>query len=166
MSTKKQRCFIETYLSTWNAARAAEAAGYRHPRIAGARLLAHPEVKAAIAERMKQISMTADEVIARLAQQARADVSLFLHSNGEPNWDMVQKYGYLIKRITKTRSGWQIELHDAQQALMIIAKAQGLLVDRVQQNQMQTQVTFYLPEKELGLPPTHDGGEEEGDGNG
>ena len=164
MTTKKQRCFIETYLSTWNATRAAEIAGYKHPNVAGASLLRHPEVKAAIAERMKQISMTADEVIARLAQQARADVSVFLRSSGEPDWEMVQKYGYLIKRITKTRSGWQIELHDAQQALMIIAKAQGLLVDRVQQNQMQTQVTFYLPEKEPGLPP-HDGKGEDGDGN-
>jgi len=150
MLTKKQRCFIETYLSTWNATKSAEIAGYGHPNVAGARLLTHPEVKAAIEERLKQISMTADEVIARLAQQARSDISIFLKSNGEPDWGMVQQYGYLIKRITKTRSGWQIELHDAQQALMIIAKAQGLLVDRVQQNQMQTQVTFYLPEKEPG----------------
>ena len=148
MLTKKQRCFVENYLATWNATRSAEAAGYRHPNVAGTRLLSHPEIKAAVADRMRQISMTADEVIARLAQQARADVSLFLHSNGEPNWDMVQKYGYLIKRITKTRSGWQIELHDAQQALNIIAKAQGLLVDRVQQNQMQTKVSIYLPQKD------------------
>lgn len=110
--------------------------------------MSHPEIKAAVAERMRQISMTADEVIARLAQQARADISIFLQPNGEPDWDMVKKFGYLIKRITKTRSGWQIELHDAQQALAIIAKAQGLLVDRVQQNQMQAQVSIYLPQKD------------------
>ncbi len=148
MVTKKQQRFIEAYLATWNATRAAQEAGYKYPNKQGPALLKMPSVSAVISERMRQISMTADEVIARLAQQARADISLFLRLNGEPNWDMVQKYGYLIKRITKTRLGWQIELHDAQQALNIIAKSQGLLVDRVQQNQMQTQVSIYLPQKD------------------
>lgn len=150
MTTQKRQRFIEAYLATWNATRAAQEAGYSYPNKQGPFLLKQPDVAAAIAERMREIALAADEVLARLGQQARADISIFLNPDGEPNWEMIQRYGYLIRRISKARGGWQIELHDAQQALMLIAKAQGLLVDRVQQNQVQSQVNIYLPQKDEG----------------
>lgn len=90
--------------------------------------------------------METDEILARLSQQARADISPYLLSSGEPNWDVIRQAGHLVKRVAKNRNGWVVELHDAQSALAILAKARGLMVERVLQN--QSQVNIYLPKKE------------------
>jgi phage terminase small subunit len=78
--TDKRRQFIASYLCSLNASEAARQASYS-PKTAdkiGARLLADPEVRAEIdrlkAERVERTKVDADIVLARLWEQANADM--------------------------------------------------------------------------------------------
>jgi hypothetical protein len=57
--TGAQKIFVERYVSTNDAAYAAEKAGYAHPRIAGNTFLQRPNVKAAIHEQITERSLKA-----------------------------------------------------------------------------------------------------------
>lgn len=134
----KQRMFVERYLQCWNATQAAKDSGYS-PDSAyqlGWLNLRHPAIKAAIAERIAEAAMSADEVLARLAEQARADMSDFLKVNGRVTLDLKQAAArdklHLIKKYQKGRNGVTIELVDAQAALQLLGKHLGLLHDRVE----------------------------------
>jgi phage terminase small subunit len=144
----KQRMFVEAYLSTWNATEAARQANYTHPDVQGPRLLGYVGIRATIDARLKEKAMGTDEVLARLAEQARVSIADFTTSKivnltndkGEPtgetiqmvelDWEKVQARGHLIKSITNTRHGPRIELHDGQTALIQLGKAQRLFVER------------------------------------
>jgi hypothetical protein len=78
--------------------------------------------------------MAADEVLARLAEHARGDLSEFLaDDNGAIDWDAVGEKGRLLKRVTHTKGKQSsIELYDAQTALALLAKHHGLLRDSTQ----------------------------------
>lgn len=149
--TNKQRKFVECYLTHWNATRAAEEAGYAHATHQAWRILQQPEIQAEVKARLAEAAMEADEALARLSQHARADISPYLLlENGEPNWEAIRAAGHLVKKVAKGRMGWTLELHDAQTALITILKKYGLLTDRVEQHQTQTQVNIYLPQKDNG----------------
>lgn len=148
--TARQRIFVENYLATWNATRSAEKAGFAWPDKQGPRLLKDPLVQRAIEERMNAAAMPANEVLARLTQQARADFGEFLLSNGEVDWEKARNNGYLIKSVTKSPRGTRVEIYDAQAALLALARHHGLLTERVEQHTTQTQVNLYLPEKNGG----------------
>lgn len=75
----KQRAFVDFYLSSnFNATRAARIVGYAQPHSQGPRLLENVGIQSAISERMSQVAMEADEVLRRLANYARFDVSEFV----------------------------------------------------------------------------------------
>lgn len=79
--TEKQRLFVFAYLSNgFNATQAAIVAGYS-PKTAysiGWNLLKKVEIQAAIQEQMESYAMPAYEVMARLGNQARLDISPFI----------------------------------------------------------------------------------------
>jgi phage terminase small subunit len=77
--TNKQKVFVETYLRCWNATKAAKAAGYsaKTARTMGSENLAKPDVQAIIQARLVELKMFSDEVLLLLADQARADMTLF-----------------------------------------------------------------------------------------
>ena len=75
--TDKQRAFIDHYLVCLNATEAARLAGYKSPRQMGSENLSKPYIRQQIDKRLKSKTMTADEVIARLDEQARADIGVF-----------------------------------------------------------------------------------------
>lgn len=138
--TNKQKAFIEEYLCDFNATRAAERAGYSGDDnvlgAQGSRLLRNVKVAEKVSERLTESAMSADEVLARLADQARADIADFITLNqetGEPRVDLrgVEGKTHLIKSIQQTAHGVKIELHDAQAALEKIGRAHGLFTDRV-----------------------------------
>lgn len=134
MITKRQRVFIEEYLTCWNASEAARRAGYSHPTKLGSRMLAMNEIAAEIGERMRQKAMTADEAIARLAQHARGSMDDFLDEDGRIDLGKARDRGvmHLIKAYTENRKiGKKIELYDAQAALGLIGKHLGILSDRM-----------------------------------
>ncbi len=153
--TDKQRRFIEEYAVDFNATAAAIRAGYseKTARSQGARLLTDVDIKAAIDARMDELSMTAAEATKRLTDMARGSLTPFIRTDddGRVWFDLAsedaQQHLHLIKKIKQKRrreassggegvTDWEtewveIELHDAKDATIQIAKIRGLYVDRV-----------------------------------
>jgi phage terminase small subunit len=160
----KQKAFINEYLSDFNATRAAERAGYKGDAntlaVTGHDLLRNPKISEVISKRLSEAAMTADEVLNRLADQARSSMSDFVrfNDNGDPVFDLqaasVMGKLHLAKKLkTKTRS-WseptfnmhsgesesrevtetsiEFELYDAQAALVQIGKHHKLFTDKVE----------------------------------
>jgi hypothetical protein len=135
--TRKRRVFIEEYLQCWNGAEAARRAGYKFPRRQASYLLTIPDIQAEIERRIDEKTMTADEVLLRLADQARADIGPFVSKNDDGelrlDWEKLKEAGltHLVKSLIPTRYGTKIELHDAQAALVHLARSHALFKDRI-----------------------------------
>jgi phage terminase small subunit len=86
----KQQLFIDHYLISYNATEAALRAGYSEKTAysQGARLLKNVEISTAIDERLSESAMRADEVLRRLAEQARSEHARYIVNH--PRLDMVQ----------------------------------------------------------------------------
>ncbi len=144
--TPKQVRFREHYLASWNATEAARVAGYKHPNQQGPELLKNPQIAAAIAERLEDAAMSADEVLARLTKIARGDLGQYINEDGDldlmrlkENGDglLVHKY-QRTKRVTRKDEHedemierLNIELYPADNALTILARHHRLLTDQV-----------------------------------
>jgi len=134
--TGKQRVFVEEYLTCWNASEAARRAGYSETgaAVAGTRLLTNDKVSAEIARRVADKTMTANEVLTRLAEQARASVEDFLEIREgirDPYISLHKAAAlgklHLVKKFKYDRDGRpEFELHDAQAALVQLGKALGI----------------------------------------
>lgn len=132
--TKKQQVFIETYLTCWNATESARQAGYAFPNVEGTRLLVNASIKEQIEARLTELKMSADEVLIRLAEQARADMAdFFRFQDGikTPFLDLESANNKgllrLVKKFKYNAAGHpEIELYDAQAALVHLGKAHGL----------------------------------------
>jgi hypothetical protein len=85
---------------------------------------------------MAEHAMPADEVLARLAEQARGTMAAFLKTNadGEPTGFNLgpDTPPHLIKKVSFTDKGVAFELYDAQAALVQIGKVHGLFTDRTE----------------------------------
>lgn len=152
----QQQFFVEEYLRTFNATDSYMAAYPNAKRNTAAsngyRLLKeNPEIIELVQVRLSEAAMSADEVLARLAEHARGDVGDFLRY--EPSTDDVivdlpkavaAKKTRLIKKLMQKRTtrtdkdGTEIEevvtsveMYDAQGALGLLGKHHGLLVDRL-----------------------------------
>lgn len=146
----QQRLFVEKYMLLFNATAAAIESGYSEKTAysQGARLLNHVEIKEAISERLRESAMSADEVLMRLAKQARGDIRDYL-AVGDDGVDVDLKYAIeaqktdLIKKLTHkktvrtdkddntTEEAYiQIEMYDAQSALQLIGKHHALFIDK------------------------------------
>lgn len=165
--TRRHAAFVKAFIETWNASEAARRSGYKgkRPDQAGYEFLRIPEIAAAVAEAMRQVQMESDEVLARMAQQARANVSTFFYEDGSLNWEQVQAQGYLVKRL-KTRTTrrtnergaetetteYDVELHDAQNALIKIGEARRIFGSRsaieeaAANGSLESNITVYLPD--------------------
>ena len=136
--TDKQQAFVEHYLSCWNATQAALLAGYseKSARSIGSENLTKPDIKAAIEGRVNDLSMTADEVLVRMAEQARGVGQYLIKVQGSlpfMDWERLAKENklHLIKKLSYDREGRpQVEFYDSQAALFQLAKHHGLLVDK------------------------------------
>lgn len=137
--TYKQQLFIEHYLTCLNAAEAARRAGYstKSARVIGCENLTKPDIKAEIDERLKEAAMGADEVLRRLADQARATLEDFIEvtKDGEPvvDIDKAREAGklHLLKKFKVDKDGAvTIELHDPQAALVQLGRYHGLFLDK------------------------------------
>jgi len=139
----KQRVFVEHYLRCWNASEAARMAGYSEKTAGqiGHELLKKPEIEFAITARLTDLQMGANEVLVRLSQQARADMLDFIDINGRVDREKarIELRGPLIKKY-KTRERkladatvefyTEIELHDAQAALVQLGKHHRLFAEK------------------------------------
>ena len=130
--TRKRRVFIEEYLRCWNGAEAARCAGYKFPRRQAFRLLTNVDIKEEIKRRIDELAMQADEVLLRLAEQARGLNKDFFTIDGHIDALAILSADktHLIKKTKQTKYGLEIELYDAQVALEKIGRAHGLFVER------------------------------------
>lgn len=154
--TNKQARFIAEYLVDFNATQAAIRAGYsrRSARKQGSRLRTNADISAIIAERM----MSVDEVLARTTDIARGDIAdlmditptgfnfrlIDVDENGErvinPNTKLIKKIRQKVTTIlAKKEDGedreiveTELELHDAQSALVTLGKHHKLFADRTE----------------------------------
>jgi hypothetical protein len=133
--TDKQRLFIEHYLSNGlNGADAARRAGYSEDtaRFQASRLLTNVNIRAEIDRRLAEVAMGANEVLARLTAQARADMGDFIKvdKRGKVSLDLkrAQREGllHLVHKLGPTQFGMKLELYDAQAALALLGKAHKL----------------------------------------
>jgi len=144
----KQRVFVEEYLSCFNATEAARRAGYAYPNKQGPRMLVNVGIQEAIKARIDEKAMSADEVLVRLAAMARGDMGDFLDIGSMGfvvDLSKASEEGLtkLIKKvrqrttISTSKDGaetevhdMEIELYDAQSALVQIGKIHSLFIDR------------------------------------
>jgi phage terminase small subunit len=110
----KRLAFVNEYVQCWNASRAARRAGYsaKTAHAAGSFLLRIPEVLDEIAERQRQHSMSANEALARLTDQARESLEPFIRISRDDTLDFdltspeALDHLHLIKKIrVKRRRG-------------------------------------------------------------
>jgi len=133
--------FCETYLKTWNGKRSAELAGLAGDEhqlsIQAWQQLGKPRVQEYIHLRVLEAQMSADEVLYRLALQARGTIEDFytIDANGQPLLDLrtAKKYGLLsiVKELIPTSNGWRVVLYDSQAALAQLGKFHALWTERV-----------------------------------
>lgn len=139
--SKKQQAFVEAFLITWSGTKAAEMAGYKHANHIQYQLLHTPNIEAAIQSRLEEMAIAANEVIARLCEQATVNKADFFnfdtYDNGkmkmtDVKWEEIYKRGHLIKGITYNRKGDPVlEFYDAQNALINIGKYLKLFSEQV-----------------------------------
>lgn len=159
--TSKQQVFIHEYLQCWNAAEAARLAGYSEhtARQQGSRLLTKVDVKAAIDSRIAELKMSADEVLIRLAEQARGSMADFVI----PEQDAIsllkgEQAGklHLVKKFTHTvgekSESVSLELYDAQAALALIGKHHRLFSENIDVTSggKPVHVQIYIPDNGRG----------------
>lgn len=135
----KRRAFVEEYLRCWNATEAAKRAGYSDQTAIsqGSRLLTNVDVQAYIAQRLKEKAMTADEVLQRLGDQARAPYAPYITDDGTVDLGglLSAGLGHLIKSTKRDRWGAvTVEFYDAQAALTLIGRHHALFTDKVEQD--------------------------------
>lgn len=136
--TNKQRAFVEAYLANgFNATQAAITAGYSEKTAysIGQENLKKPEIAEFVKQRMDAMAMQADEVLARLSDMARGNMSDFVTIlSGLPYIDLdkakAQGKLYLLKKFKNTDKGVEIELYDAQAALVQLGRHHGLFTDK------------------------------------
>lgn len=145
--TGKQALFVEEYLMRRNATEAAARAGYRGDRevlaAVGYENLRKPQISEAISRRTTESAMSADEVLARLADQARSTIDDFISFNVAPyptftlDLAKARELGamHVIKKIKYNAEGHpEIELYDAQSALIQIGRYHKLFAEKLDIN--------------------------------
>lgn len=134
--TGKQRAWAEAYLVTLNKTEASKRAGYKGDYAAlgniGYQNYKKLEIQEYLKERLGEMTLPADEILAGLSQEATSNISAFLDPNSlEIDPKMVHELGHLVKSITQTKYGPKIELYDAQAAKVHLGKVHGLFSDNI-----------------------------------
>lgn len=148
--TGKQRAFVNAYLSNgMNGVQAAKAAGYKGTYntlcAVAHENLRKPLIRKAIDQKLKAHKLSADEVLAKLSEQAAASIDEFLDKDG--NFDIKKarqrKKLHLIKKLTVTRRTTKVagrdvtiekvtfELHNSQAALELLGRHHKVFTDQI-----------------------------------
>lgn len=142
--SKKDLAFVNEYfLCGMNATETARRLGYAHPNVQGPRLLVKVSISEEIQRRLKERQLSADEVLARLSDMARADMRDFVKPIEVGNDRVVvmvdlgkalaEGKSHLIKKVKyNAQGGLEIELHDSQAALEKLGRHHKLFTDKVE----------------------------------
>lgn len=134
----KQQVFVREYLTCWNATEAARRAEYsgndKTLASVGWENLRKPEIAAEIKARLAERVMSADEVLDRFSEQARAAYSRYLTPDGTVDLHRLIADGkaHLIKKIKPGRYGNEIEFYDAHSARELLGKHHKLWADKLE----------------------------------
>jgi hypothetical protein len=132
--TEKMRGFLVAFLTNGgHATKAAEAAGYAFPDVAGARLRRNPIVRRVIARHYRRLGLSPGEVMGRLAEQAVGFPTEAFGDDGLLDPIKVKELGLsrLVKRPLAVAGKATFEPHNAQIALITLAKAAGLMREKI-----------------------------------
>lgn len=136
--TDKQRQFIDAYIVCLNATKAAIAAGYskKTARQMGSENLSKLDIRAEIDRRLNEYAMSANEVMHRLTTQARSDIGDFARLEyheipDHPQSSNIKKLKRTVRRLKDDDviETTEIELYDAQSALVHLGRAYGIFKD-------------------------------------
>lgn len=137
--TDQQQAFVEAYLSNgFNAVRAAESAGYSDPVANACRIRANGEIADAIEKRLTEQTLSSNEILARLSDQATLTLDDFFDFGvGQPflNLEKAVQRGkiHLIKGFECSATGkLVVKFHDAQAALLNLGRHRKLFTDKVE----------------------------------
>lgn len=147
--TEKQLRFIDEYLIDLNGAGAARRAGYslETARTIANQNLTKLDIREAIEKRLAELAMGKAEVLRRLADQARGSLEPFLVDDvsrpGKVRLDLSTEDAKLARGLIKkvkiktlrigpkaVEETVEVELYDAQAALVHLGKAHALFVER------------------------------------
>jgi phage terminase small subunit len=144
----RRRVFVDAYLETggrgrWNGTAAARVAGYAKPAEEAHRLLRNAQIREAIEERLAEYRLRANEVLARIEEQALGSMADFVSLKKNDAGQVVgvtldlrkaRRLGklHLVKKLKEGEHGLEVELYSSQAALELLARAHGLLKDKVQ----------------------------------
>lgn len=143
--TGMQKVFALEYIICKNGTEAARRAGYKGDdnvlAVTAHDNLRNPKITAFINERFAETAMRADEVIARISEQAATDMGDFIKiKNGIPFFDLEKAAArnklHLIQSFENTKNGVKLKLYDAQTAQRTLAQHHGLL---------KTEITINFP---------------------
>jgi len=136
---KKHRLFIdELFKCNMHQAQAylnVYGGDYDNARARSSGLVAKRNIAEEIERRLSEKAMTANEVIARLAEQAQAQYSDYISPDGTVDLGRLLEdgKGHLIKKTKHNKDGkLEVEFYDAQSALVHIGKIHSLFTDRVE----------------------------------
>ncbi len=135
--TPLQSAFCLEYAKDFHGTNAAGRAGYTGEYMTlaatASRLLKIDKIKARVAELVQERCMGVDEALARLAEQARSEQTLYLGADGTIDLErmITEGKGHLVKSTKWDKEGrLVVEFEGAQSALDKILKAGGAYKDK------------------------------------
>lgn len=130
LSNKRQKFVNEYFNCSFNATEAARRVGYKHPNKYGPHLIQLAEIREEIEKRLKELTLSANEVLYLLTKQATASASDYIDEHGIIDWEKIKKDGVQVKGIKHQKGHSGFDLYDAQGALTLIGKNLGLFTSR------------------------------------
>ncbi len=100
--------------------------------------MTNDDIQKEIRARLTELTLSADEVLKRLADQARGSMAHFITIREDGSWVIdFQKAAaagvlHLVKGIEKKKDGFKLELYSAQEALALLGKHHRLFVERME----------------------------------
>lgn len=127
---------VAAYLKTY------PKSSYDAARANSSRLIANDNVQAEIQARLNELKVSADEVLVRLADQARGSMGDFLKFYDGVNTPFLDLQAakekgllHLVKKLKYNKDGQpEIELYDAQAALVQLGRHHKLFTDNAEMN--------------------------------
>lgn len=146
--TAKQAAFAAHYIRCKNQTEAARLAGYAGDdntlAVIGYENLRKPKIRDEIARLASLQTMPPSEVIERLTEHARTNMADFIKIQaGLPFIDLEKAQTaaklHQLKKFKVTKQGVEIELYDAQAALVQLGRHYGLFTDKLQVDDWRSQ---------------------------
>ncbi len=143
--SNKESAFVEHYLRTWNGTLSMREAGYRgndnNLAAMASEYLRKPKIRTLIDRRLREITMSADEVLKRLHDMATCSIADFYDESGSLDWEKIKTRGHLIKELTYLPGAKiSIKLYSAKDALALLGKYYSLFTDRVKIDDWRSEI--------------------------